>query len=106
MEEPQEDDKMVPLEQSAFDRERRATLTTVDSAYKINAKTLCEKTLSERFKDLYPTKLLRANFVVDLMHEVGDLLPIGSTKAKEYCGARFEWKTPKPSKSRKHSCCN
>ncbi|XP_024937050.1 armadillo repeat-containing protein 3 isoform X1 [Cephus cinctus] len=34
---------------------------------------------------IFPTKLLRPNFIVDLIYNPGDLLPIGSLQAKKYC---------------------
>lgn len=36
-------------------------------------------------QSVFPTKLMRPNFVVDLMDKPGDLLPIGSRRARVYC---------------------
>lgn len=37
----------------------------------------------------YPKKLLRLNRVVDLVENVGELLPIGSYEARKYCMIDF-----------------
>lgn len=34
---------------------------------------------------IYPVKLMKPNFIVDLMSTPGDLIPIGSPRAKLYC---------------------
>ncbi|XP_077263045.1 armadillo repeat-containing protein 3-like isoform X1 [Temnothorax americanus] len=34
---------------------------------------------------IYPIKLMRLNFIVDLMNTPGDLIPIGSPRSKLYC---------------------
>lgn len=34
---------------------------------------------------VYPTKLIKPNFIVDLMDIPGDLIPIGSLRSKLYC---------------------
>lgn len=34
---------------------------------------------------IYPIKLMKPNFIVDLMNTPGDLIPIGSSRAKLYC---------------------
>jgi len=33
---------------------------------------------------IYPTKLMKSNFIVDLMDTPGDLIPIGSPRSKIY----------------------
>ena len=38
----------------------------------------------EQWFTIYPKKLLKPNFIVDLMNKPGDLIPIDSRKAKLY----------------------
>ncbi|XP_043529337.1 armadillo repeat-containing protein 3 [Frieseomelitta varia] len=42
-----------------------------------------------RSSSIFPTKLLKPNFIVDLMHSPGDLIPIGSERAILYCEKRL-----------------
>ncbi|XP_029673212.1 armadillo repeat-containing protein 3 [Formica exsecta] len=37
----------------------------------------------------YPTKLIKTNFIVDLMDIPGDLIPIGSLRSKLYCSKKM-----------------
>lgn len=41
--------------------------------------------LEDHCSSTFPTKLLKPNFIVDLMDCPGDLLPIGSNRARLYC---------------------
>lgn len=34
---------------------------------------------------IYPIKLMKPNFIIDLMNSPGDLIPIGSPRSKLYC---------------------
>ncbi|XP_076757269.1 armadillo repeat-containing protein 3 [Xylocopa sonorina] len=40
-------------------------------------------------RSVFPTKLLKPNFIVDLMDSPGDLIPIGSRRATLYCEKRL-----------------
>ncbi|KAL6424678.1 hypothetical protein ACFW04_009977 [Cataglyphis niger] len=40
---------------------------------------------------VYPTKLIKPNFIVDLMDVPGDLIPIGSLRSKLYCRKRMTY---------------
>lgn len=54
---------------------------------------LMKKTSFSRFNQrntIFPTKLLRTNYIVDLMNVPGDLIPIFSKRAMEYC--EKQWK--------------
>ncbi|XP_011706005.1 PREDICTED: armadillo repeat-containing protein 3 isoform X2 [Wasmannia auropunctata] len=44
-----------------------------------------KKFLSDCRSVIYPIKLLKPNFIVDLMDTPGDLIPIGSPRSKLYC---------------------
>lgn len=44
-----------------------------------------EISLSRDHSTIYPIKLLKPNFIVDLMNSPGDLIPIGSPRSKLYC---------------------
>ncbi|XP_026674560.1 armadillo repeat-containing protein 3 [Ceratina calcarata] len=41
--------------------------------------------LEDNSSSVFPTKLLKPNFIVDLMEFPGDLIPIGSRRARSYC---------------------
>ncbi|XP_070172101.1 armadillo repeat-containing protein 3, partial [Polyergus mexicanus] len=40
---------------------------------------------------VYPTKLIKPNFIVDLMDIPGDLIPIGSLRSKLYCSKKITY---------------
>lgn len=39
----------------------------------------------------YPIKLIKPNFIVDLMDTPGDLIPIGSLRSKLYCTKKMTY---------------
>ncbi|CAK9828611.1 Armadillo repeat-containing protein 3 [Anthophora retusa] len=43
----------------------------------------------EQYRSVFPTKLLKPNFIVDLMDCPGDLIPINSRRARLYCEKRL-----------------
>ncbi|CAL7941681.1 unnamed protein product [Xylocopa violacea] len=45
--------------------------------------------LEHQPRSVFPTKLLKPNFIVDLMDSPGDLIPIGSRRAVLYCEKRL-----------------
>ncbi|OAD54846.1 Armadillo repeat-containing protein 3, partial [Eufriesea mexicana] len=46
-------------------------------------------TPEDHYSSIFPTKLLKPNFIVDLMESPGDLIPIDSHRARLYCEKRL-----------------
>nr|XP_012135252.1 PREDICTED: armadillo repeat-containing protein 3 isoform X2 [Megachile rotundata] len=52
-----------------------------------------ESTFTDQDETFYPTKLLKPNFIVDLINNPGDLIPIDSRRAKMYCAKQLDCDT-------------
>lgn len=73
---------LQPLKQYLMERKSQVdqTIENLTSKHAIH---------EDSSSSLFPTKLLKPNFIVDLMHFPGDLIPIGSHRAKSYCEKRL-----------------
>lgn len=75
-------------------------LTTIslpgESNVLTNDQNECKRKKIPRSKNcrstIYPVKLMRPNFIVDLMDTPGDLIPVGSARAKVYCVKKYSVK--------------
>lgn len=70
----------------------KSSVSTYHNEHKI------EKISSKDYRSIvYPTKLIKPNFIVDLMDVPGDLIPIGSLRSKLYCTKKMTYNK---------TCCN
>ncbi|XP_046742406.1 armadillo repeat-containing protein 3 [Diprion similis] len=57
--------------------------TSHDPSFEGSAKELVS--VSQHVLSIFPTKLLRPSYIVDLMRVPGDLIPLGTKQADDYC---------------------
>lgn len=72
------------------DVEQRSKISNVPSKLDKSDPSACDSGYQrEKVKDHkskgFPKKLIRPNFIIDLMDSPGDLIPLGSQRAKLYC---------------------
>jgi len=51
-----------------------------------------EKLFAKNGLKSFPIKLIKPNFIIDLMDEPGDLIPVNSHRAKLYCTRKLREK--------------
>ncbi|KOX79073.1 Armadillo repeat-containing protein 3, partial [Melipona quadrifasciata] len=83
----------VPIEEDTFhhymERDTTCPETISLKQYPHQDSSLALKDSLARSSSIFPTKLLKPNFIVDLMDSPGDLIPIGSYRARLYCEKRL-----------------
>lgn len=83
----------VPIEEDTFhhymERDTTCPETISLKQYPRQDSSLALKDSLARRSSIFPTKLLKPNFIVDLMDSPGDLIPIGSDRARLYCEKRL-----------------
>jgi len=81
-----EDSNKEVLFNACLDNKQKRSTTISELLDESNVKYKREEiSLSRDHSTIYPIKLIKPNFIVDLMNTPGDLIPIGSPRSKLYC---------------------